>query len=190
MGGSDREIEIKLRVESAAAGKRLLREAGFRLTRRRVFEANDVFDRDDQTLRRAGTLLRLREAGGRALVTYKGPATLTRHKSREELESGVVDAGKLRMILERLGYSTVFRYEKYRTEYTDGRGAAMLDETPIGCFLELEGSPAWIDRKARTLGFTPESYITASYLRLYLEDCARRGRRPGHLTFTRRRRRL
>ena len=40
---------------------------------------------------------------------------------------------------------------------------AMLDETPIGPFLELEGPARWIDRMAKRLGFTEKDYVTASY---------------------------
>ncbi len=43
----------------------------------------------------------------------------------------------------------------------------MLDETPVGVFLELEGPPEWIDRTAGTLGFSEGDYITLSYLELH-----------------------
>ncbi|MFB3828248.1 MAG: class IV adenylate cyclase [Bryobacteraceae bacterium] len=180
---SGREIEIKLAVASPAEGRRLLRRAGLRVTGRRAFEVNLVFDTARGTLRRARSLLRVRETGGRGLLTYKGPATAVRYKSREEIESALDDPAAARLILERLGYRAVFRYEKFRTEFGDGSGAAALDETPIGCFLELEGEPAWIDRRAAAMGFPPEAYITASYLRLYLEDCRRRRRAPGNMVF-------
>ena len=35
------------------------------------------------------------------------------------------------------------------------RGIAMLDETPVGTYIELEGSEAWIDRTARRMGLAP-----------------------------------
>ena len=64
-------------------------------------------------------------------------------------------------IAERLGYRRVFRYEKYRTEFHQPRraGVAMLDETPVGVFLELEGTPhgsiarrgAWVSERATIL---------------------------------------
>src|SRR5512143_1192761 len=119
-----REIEIKLAVASAEEGRRLLRRAGLRVTRRRVFESNVVFDDARGTLRRAKSLLRVREAGGHGLLTYKGPATVTRYKSREELETTLEDAATAHVILERLGYRPVFRYEKFRTEFGGGRGNA------------------------------------------------------------------
>ena len=38
-----------------------------------------------------------------------------------------------------------------------------LDETPMGNFMELEGPGGWIDRTAKTLGFTAADYVTLSY---------------------------
>jgi hypothetical protein len=35
----------------------------------------------------------------------------------------------------------------------------MLDETPAGVFLELEGPSRWIDRTARRLGFAESDYL-------------------------------
>lgn len=179
------ETEIKLSVPDIRTARRMLRAAGFRISRRRVFEANTIFDTPKLSLRGTRTLLRLREAGGVATITYKGAPVPSRHKSREELETELNDARVMRTILERLGFRAVWRYEKYRTEYRLDRGAGMatLDETPIGLYLELEGSPRWIDRMARVLGFMHKDYITASYSRLYLEDCERRGVKPGDMVF-------
>ena len=63
-GSNNRETEIKLAVAGAVAARRKLRAAGFRVTRRRVFEANTVFDTNALSLRKRQELLRLREAGG------------------------------------------------------------------------------------------------------------------------------
>jgi adenylate cyclase class 2 len=164
-----REVEIKLRMTSAAAARKLLRGAGFVVARRRVLETNTVFDTPDLALRRAGSLVRVRRAGGEGLLTFKGPARIGRHKSREEMETAVASPAAAAAILTRLGLSPVFRYDKYRTEWArrGDAGHVVLDETPVGSFLELEGAPRWIDRTARELGFTPRDYITASYAALY-----------------------
>ncbi len=170
------EIEIKLRLASATEGRRLLREAGFRVEKRRVLERNVLFDTPGQALRRRGVVLRLRTAGARSLVTFKGPSEPGKHKIRQEIEFELARGGGpgLVQVLEALGYRPAFRYEKYRTEYVLPTGAgvahsgvAMLDETPVGVFLELEGPPRWIDRTARRLGFREADYITASYAALH-----------------------
>lgn len=182
---SRKEVEIKLALSGARAGRELLRRAGFRVTTRRTLEANTVFDTAGLELRGRRELLRLRTYGRRHTLTYKGPPEAARHKSREEIETRVADAAEARALLERLGYQAVFRYEKYRTEWARGDepGQVTLDETPIGTFLELEGPARWIDRTARELGCTPRDYITASYASLYFEDCRRRGEAPQQMTF-------
>jgi adenylate cyclase, class 2 len=185
MSHSTREKEIKLAVKDARTARRLLREAGFVVSRRRVFEANTVFDTPELSLRGSSRLLRVRQAGRIATLTYKGAPAAGKYKSREELELEIGDAAAMMAVAERLGYHPVFRYEKYRTEFRQPRraGVAMLDETPVGVYLELEGTPSWIDRIARRLGFPETGYITASYARVYLDWCASNGCEPGNMTF-------
>ena len=175
--GSKREVEIKLSLPSAAHGRRLLRQAGFRVTRRRVYEDNLVFDTSQGQLRSGSLLLRLRVAGSVATLTFKGPPSRGRYKSRLESETTVSDPAACREILHRLGFRQVYRYEKYRTEYfkIDGEGVVALDETPVGVFFELEGPPAWIDSTARLLGFGIESYISLTYRDLHQSSRARLG---------------
>lgn len=181
-----REIEIKLPLGSAVEGRRLLRSAGFRLAHRRVFEANTLYDTPRYMLRRACSLLRIRETGRQTILTFKGPAAVGRYKSREEIEVTCSDARTLATVLTRLEFTPTFRYEKYRTEYrrTNEAGLATLDETPVGTFLELEGPPAWIDRNARRMGFGTYDYITDSYYGLYVIYCRRHRLRPTHMTFS------
>jgi adenylate cyclase class 2 len=179
------ETEIKLAVPDATFARRLLRAAGFRISRPRVFETNTVFDTPRLSLRKAATLLRVRQAGGTNTLTYKGRPVAGRHKSREELELEIPDARAMAAILARLGFEAASRYEKYRTEFRQPHrsGVIMLDETPIGVFLELEGTAHWIDRAARKLGFEEIHYITASYGRLYLEWCKRQQIKPSNMVF-------
>ena len=180
-----RETEIKLAVPDVGTARGLLRAAGFRISKRRVFETNTVFDTPELSLRRASTLLRVRQAAGTATITYKGPPVIARHKSREELELEISDAGVMGAILERLGLGAVFHYDKYRTEYRQpGRaGVATLDETPAGVYLELEGTAIWIDRAARKMGFAEDDYIIASYARLWLDWCEWHGVGPADMVF-------
>jgi len=185
-----REIEIKLKLASAAEGRRRLLAAGFRVSGKRQLEQNLVFDTPSRALRRAGLLLRLRRSGRQAWLTYKGPVETGRHKTRREVELPVADPDALEAILTGCGFEPAFRYEKFRTGFSHPQasgGATLLDETPIGIFLELEGSPSWIDAAARRLGFEPGEYITGGYGELYVACCRRLGRRPGHMLFPSRR---
>jgi adenylate cyclase, class 2 len=186
----DRENEIKLAVASAAAARRLLRSAGFHVSKPRVLELNLVFDTPDHSILHGSALLRVRQIGKRGVLTYKGPSDSDGlHRSREEVESEVDDPRSTRHILERLGYQVVFRYDKFRTEFERPHesGTATVDETPLGVYMELEGPPRWVDRMAQALGFSPADYIKSSYGRLWAEHCAARGEPMRDMLFPARR---
>jgi adenylate cyclase class 2 len=182
-----REIEIKLPLTGAEHGRGLLRSAGFRVVRKRVLEINEVYDTPRGDLKRSGILLRLRQAGRVSTLTVKKPLAGSRYKSRHEVETPVSDFGACAELLHCLGYKTAFRYEKYRTEYSKpgAKGLAMLDETPIGVFLELEGPPSWIDRTARQLGFGARDYITLTYMDLHLKAYRSKGLLRSRMVFAR-----
>ena len=165
------ETEIKLRLpQGPERARTLLEQQGFRATGPRQLETDQTFDLPTGELRNGERLLRLRSAGGRWTVTYKGPPSLATHKSREEIETEVSDSAAFAQILSALGYQPSFAYEKFRTTFkasADDPGIVTLDETPIGDFLELEGPESWIDQTALKLGFGPADYITSSYAALY-----------------------
>ena len=80
-----------------------------------------------------------------------------------------------------MGFRPGWRYQKHRETHQLGDAEALLDETPIGVFIELEGAGDAIDRAAAALGFTPQDYITKTY-RALAEDLAGGGD-PGDLVF-------
>jgi adenylate cyclase class 2 len=93
------------------------------------------------------------------------------------LELAVGSPENLDLILQRLGFVPRFRYEKIRTEWSipGEEGVLMIDETPIGTYMELEGPPEWIDRLAAQLGYVEADYLNVSYARLYAMECERMG---------------
>jgi adenylate cyclase class 2 len=164
------ETEVKLSYPGGAeAARAMIEKGGYQQTEPRILESDHLFDRGDGDLRRSGQLLRLRQSGARFTVTYKGPGQSQRHKSREEIEFDVSDAPAFTEVLTRLGYTLRFRYEKYRAKFAAAGepGFITIDETPIGVFLELEGTADWIDRTAPRLGFTAADYVISSYASLY-----------------------
>jgi adenylate cyclase, class 2 len=165
----NREIEIKFRVADLHALARSLRAAGFRLLTPRTHESNTLYDLPGEVLRGREELLRIRKYGSEWTLAHKSKGKVGRHSARVELETGVADGKKMDLILRALGYSPSFRYEKFRAEWTDGKGQVVVDETPIGNFCEIEGAPRWIDATAKRLGVTAEDYITKNYAGLFLE---------------------
>ena len=184
------EIEIKLRLSAKLAKiRRTLGKLGFRVTKPRALESNTLFDNSKRSLRKHGKLIRVRLTAGHRLLTFKGPSKAGRYKRRPEIEFDLPDNARLETIFTHMGYHPVFRYEKYRAEYSKPRGIGkvLLDETPIGNFLELEGPPRWIDRTARLLGYKQRDYITRSYGYLYLAYCRERRIPPTDMLFKDRR---
>jgi adenylate cyclase, class 2 len=168
------ETEIKFPVADPAVLAEKLRAAGFRLETPRSFESNVLYDTPDRQLRARTEILRIRSYAGRWTLTLKrlppsglAPDSDARHKHRVETETGIADGDALAEVFLALGLVAAFRYEKWRSEWTDGEGHCVIDETPIGNYAELEGPSAWIDRIAARLRVDPSQYVTLSYGRLF-----------------------
>ena len=178
-----KEIEIKFRVEDLRALARKLRASGFHVTTQRTHEMNTLYYLSGEVLRARKELLRLRKYGSDWTLTHKSGKKTGRHSSRVELETSVDDGKQMDLILRALGYAPSFRYEKFRAEWTDGKGQVVVDETPIGNFCEIEGAPRWIDATAKKLGVKRADYITMNYAGLFAEWRARTKSSAEEMTF-------
>ncbi|MBX3278061.1 MAG: class IV adenylate cyclase [Acidobacteria bacterium] len=187
---SGHEIEIKLRLD----GVERLESCGIALEidAPRHFEDNRLFDTPDRQLQKSLSILRVRSANGAGVLTYKAQpaadAPASQFKKRVEIETTVGDPEQITRLLERLGYRAWFRYQKYRTVYRAGLPSgrtlhAMLDETPIGNFVELEGEEEAIAEAVGLLGATREDYILDSYLVLQIRLCSAAGRALEDMVF-------
>jgi adenylate cyclase, class 2 len=181
------ETEIKFRVTSVDGLEGRLRQAGFRQQTPRTFESNVLYDTPERKMRARTEILRIRSYAGRWVVTHKrlpdvGPGE-DAHKHRVETETEVSDGDVLAQIFKSLGLVEAFHYEKWRSEWTDDEGHCVIDETPIGDYAELEGTPEWIDRTADRLGVDRSAYLTLSYGRLFELWRAERHSNANDLTF-------
>ena len=163
------ETEIKLRLDGPDAARRAVTALGASLQKPRHLEDNVLYDDATSSLYGSGQALRLRRADGRAIVTHKGPRQDRGDgiKGRSETELEVSDGGAFHAILTALGYRPVFRYQKYREAWRWRDVEIVIDETPIGTFLEIEGPVATIHEAARALGRGPGDYIADSYAALF-----------------------
>jgi adenylate cyclase class 2 len=163
------EKEIKLRIAGPEEARQAVRRAGARLVQPRCFEDNLLLDDRRASLRSRGEALRLRRTPDGSLLTFKGPRQETGAiKSRPEVEVVVGDADLMLQILAALGFEPMFRYQKYRETWVSEGAEVVIDETPVGTFLEIEGTPQAIHRTAAALGFARRDYITESYAGLFL----------------------
>ncbi len=181
------ETEIKFAVNDLAQLEARLAARGFHVVTARSFESNVLFDTAERTLRARRELVRIREYAGRTIVTHKRiPPSISeedRHKHRIESETEVSDGAAFAQILLAVGMEPVFRYEKWRTEYFDGRGHCVIDETPIGIYAELEGESEWIDTIAESLDVPQDERMTLSYGRLFDQWREQTGATATDLTF-------
>ena len=181
------ETEIKFKVSDLPGLAHRLEAAGFTLLTPRSFESNVLYDTPDRQMRARTEILRIRNYAGRWTVTHKRlphdrPGEDS-HKHRVETETGVADGRALEEVFLSLGLVVAFRYEKWRSEWQDGEGHCVVDETPIGDYAELEGPAEWIDRAAARLGIRPQDYITLSYGRLFDQWREEHGSAATDLTF-------
>jgi adenylate cyclase class 2 len=181
------ETEVKFRVADTAALETKLAAAGFHLVTPRSFESNVLYDTPGRSLRLKRELVRIRQYNGRWLLTHKRVPDSgigeDRHKHRVETETELSDGAALADVFAVVGFVPVFRYEKWRTEWSDGTGHCVIDETPIGVFAELEGPPEWIDRIASELGVSQQDQMTLSYGRLFEQWREETGSSAEDLTF-------
>jgi len=162
------EQEVKFRLPSWEDGIRRIEAAGGASTQPRHFESNQLFDYSDSRIGKRDSALRLRFVSDEAWLTYKGPNHGSgKIKQRRESETFLGDGRAMEAILESLGVEVRFRYEKYRASYLLTEAEVSCDETPIGAFLEIEGTPETIALVAGRLSLDMKDAMNLSYPRLY-----------------------
>jgi adenylate cyclase, class 2 len=180
------EREIKLRFESPEAARAAVAATSAMALRPRRLQSDVLFDNEQRLLSARSQVLRVRIEAERSYVTFKSPAEHPTLKLREELETGVSDGECLVSILERSGFRRWFRYQKYREEFSLGDAIIAIDETPVGTFIEVEGSDRGIAAAALALGRGPTDYIVDSYRALFVRFCQERGTPIGDMVFAER----
>jgi adenylate cyclase, class 2 len=177
------EREVKLRFDTADEARAAVVAAGATPLRCRRLQEDALLDTEDESLRRHGSVLRVRVESGKSTITFKGPIQPSMITLREELETIVGDGETLLDIFGRLGFHVWFRYQKYREEFAVDDVIVAVDETPVGVFVEIEGGDRGIHGVAGALGRGPGDYMLDSYRRIYVTECASRGVRPSHMLF-------
>ena len=177
------EREIKLRFESAAEAREAMLAAGATPLYGRRLQEDALLDTDDEQLRRQRCVLRVRMESGKSRLTWKGPVQLSTMKLREELETVGGDGEMLLRVFGELGLHVWFRYEKYREEFSHEDVIVAIDETPVGVFVEIEGTETGIAEMTAALGRTSDDYIVDSYRSLFLQHRERCGLTGSDMVF-------
>jgi adenylate cyclase class 2 len=178
MNSSGIEAEIKIPVADIETVRQALVEARATKAHTMAREVNLLLDTDDGRLQDAGNILRLRRYGSRNILTFKGPAVYRGSvKERPEHETEIENMESMLEILDHLGLRAVARYEKDREMWLVDEISVVLDHTPMGDFVEVEGPRERLQRAARSLGLDPSTAVQGSYLSLWREH---RSRHPEH----------
>jgi adenylate cyclase class 2 len=179
--GNGVETELKYLGPDVEALRARLRELGAVLESPRSLEVNRVFDDEAGTLRRSARLLRLRDSRELTLKLPADPGSL--FKSRVET-TVVIESGDVEVLLAGLGYSVVWRYEKYREGWSLDGMYITIDEVPfIGAVVEIEGEPEGIEPTAARLGLDGLESSTETYSALFQRWARDHRMEPGDLTF-------
>lgn len=178
------ETEAKFYVKDLKQIETHLRDLKARLIQARIHETNIRFDTPNQDLRRQQRVLRLRQ-DDKARMTYKDASKNDEGiLSRTEIEFVVEDFEKAKRLLEALGYEKSLFYEKYRTTYELDDTHIMLDELPIGDFIEIEGENTNSIRDiSQKLSLKWNTAIPASYTALFERVRKARGIKVTDLSF-------
>lgn len=154
-----KELELKALVPDLDASRRRIEASGGRL----VFEGrleDRRYDTDARALGKRDHVLRVRVyrdasgEGARAELDWKGPTEYENgYKMREELSAGVADADALVAILERIGYVVTRAIDREIAQYELDGAMVRFERYPrMDVLVEIEGTPAGIERAARATG--------------------------------------
>jgi adenylate cyclase class 2 len=158
------ETEVKFLIRDPEAVTRKLIGMGAICTQPEVHELNLRFDTPDGSMTSRYHVLRLRK-DTRARLTFKGQAyQLGGVSARKEIEVEVSDFDAAQALLEALGYEVSMIYEKQRETYHLEDIEVVIDHTPLGNFVELEGpDPTNIKRLSDALSFDWDARSLFSY---------------------------
>jgi adenylate cyclase class 2 len=168
------EIEIKAWCPDFDPVVRRLEEMGAKHGETKIVE--DVYyTHPSKNFAETDEALRVRESGGKAVLTYKGPKISPKAKTRVEHEVVFNDASNVKKILADLSFQESGKVSKTRKVYHFNGIEIDLDEVAFcGAFVELEkighdvaSTEAELFDLAEKLGL--EHFERRSYLELLLD---------------------
>jgi len=163
-------LEVEIKAQSSATAEEGVRRLGKFL--HCEAQADTYFQHPSRDFRKTDEALRIREAGGKYLLTYKGPKAAGDLKIRKEIESPVQKNAF--DLLESLGFSKALLVKKTREHYSlEGFDVSIDDVEGLGRFIEIESKSVGDSKKitvlAEKLGLKKQSLTTKSYSELLEE---------------------
>jgi len=176
-----REIELKSVVDDISKRRKIVEDAGAELQfTGRLIDAR--YGDQEGRLMLADHVLRLRiyetDEGHKGHLDWKGQTEYENgYKVREELSTSVGDPDALETILAKLGYSVMMRIERRIWQYgLDGATVRFEEYEQMDMLVEVEGSPAAIEKAIEVIGLPRDGYTTDRLTDFVLRYEARTGR--------------
>ncbi len=172
------EIEIKVKVPSLERIRTNILANGGKMNEK-VVEQDTYYNAPHKDFGVTDEALRIRDAGGNIIVTYKGPkTTILGSKIREEINMKVESLTLFDSIITKLGFKRVANVCKTREYYVFGEFSIALDEVDnLGTFVEVELitdgdqqiAAEKVDTVAKKLEINGDRH-TISYLELLMNE--------------------
>ncbi|MBN2134101.1 MAG: CYTH domain-containing protein [Acidobacteria bacterium] len=145
------------------------------------FEDDKLFDFEDNRLSEKSSIFRLRAAyqfspdnneidleSVNYRFTWKSPADGDPgFKVMNEIELLVQGKQPVSEFIKSFQLSEIFHYQKFREIYHLEKTEILIDRTPMGFIVEIEGEQGEIDKLAEQFGFTRADYINKDYYCLW-----------------------
>ena len=181
MNKKNRETEIKFKINRVEEIIQNLKKIGCKFEGK-AFEKTIRFDTPSDELEKEGKFLRLR-SGFKNVLTYKSKIENKQFKEREEIEIEVLHPEKIKLILEKLGFTKIKIMEKYRQKWSGGNVEIVIDKLPFGFFLEIEGKRSDITKTVSKLGLKMKNSSTKTYWDLWKEFSRKEGIKDENIVF-------
>ena len=173
------EVETKLKIDYIEHIEERVKELSGEYKGEKT-EIDLYFDHPGMQILSGGCALRVRDSGGKYMLTYKGPKKDDETTSRDEIEIGIESASEMVKILGELGFYEICVIKKLRKTYHLEDLIITLDNvTDLGEFIEVEGKAnndeefeekkGEIFKLLKKLGLSTEAISQRSYLEMLLD---------------------
>jgi len=160
-----KEVEVKiLNINPEEIRNRLLGLGAEKIFKGPV--STTLFDFPGRLLKKNGGHLRMRRAGKKAELTYKGGKESKQFKKRHEIGTAVEDYDSMSEILKKLGLKEIKSYSKIRESYRLRDMRFDIDIYPkssgVPPLVEVESTEEGVKEGVSLLGFQMKDTSTAS----------------------------
>ena len=174
------EVETKLKIDDIEHTEERIKELIGDYKGEKT-EIDLYYDHPNIQILSGGRALRVRDAGGKYRLTYKGPKKDDVTTSRAEIEIGIESAREMIEILNELGFYEICEVKKLRKTYLLKDLIITLDNvSDLGEFIEVEGKASNDDefeekkdeifKLLKKLGLSTEEISQRSYLEMLLDE--------------------